>query len=218
MFSTSMMASSTTSPSAITRPAITIVLRVNPNAVSTTTAVTSDSGTAVRLMRAVRQSNRKAIRMTTTNPHPISSAWVRLAIARSTNVAGRKMVGSTSTPVSPGSSSLSAASTLRVTSRVFASGCFSTIRSSPGTPSGGTPPAFGLATMIASPMGGGEPNCTFATSPNRTGALPWNATTVRPRSSGFRTTARCRIASRWFGLSMYPPDSSTVASWAARVI
>ena len=63
MFSTSMMASSTTSPMAMARPARTIVLIVPPSQRSRTTAETSDSGMAVRLMTAVRHSKRKAMRM-----------------------------------------------------------------------------------------------------------------------------------------------------------
>ncbi len=58
MFSTSMIASSTTSPMAITSPAMTIVLSVAPMAVSTSVAAISDSGIAVRLISAVRQSKR----------------------------------------------------------------------------------------------------------------------------------------------------------------
>ena len=58
MFSTSMIASSTTSPIAITRPARTIVLIVAPTQTSTSVAAISDSGIAVRLISAVRQSNR----------------------------------------------------------------------------------------------------------------------------------------------------------------
>ena len=42
MFSTSMIASSTTSPIAITSPAMTIVLSVAPMAVRTSVAATSD--------------------------------------------------------------------------------------------------------------------------------------------------------------------------------
>ena len=61
MFSTSMIASSTTSPIAITRPARTIVLIVVPIARRITPAATSESGMAVRLIRAVRQSKRKPI-------------------------------------------------------------------------------------------------------------------------------------------------------------
>ena len=60
MFSTSMIASSTTSPSAITRPASTIVLSVPPRQCSTSAAASSDSGIAVRLMSAVRQSKRNS--------------------------------------------------------------------------------------------------------------------------------------------------------------
>ena len=53
-----MIASSTTSPMAITSPAITMVLSVAPAAVRTSVAAISDSGIAVRLISAVRQSKR----------------------------------------------------------------------------------------------------------------------------------------------------------------
>ncbi len=204
MFSTSIIASSTTSPSAITSPAITIVLSVKPNAVSSTTAETRDNGIAIKLMSAVRQSKRKITRISTTRAQPMSNASLRLLMARTTNVAGRKILLSTLIPVRPGFSSSSAASTRRVTSSVFPWGCFSTMSNNPGP-----------ASMIASPIGGGEPNCTSATSPMRIGAFPRNATTVLARSSGDSTIARCRMARRWFGLSTKPPDSRTVASPAA---
>ena len=56
MFSISMIASSTTTPTAMTNPARTIVLIVVPRRCSTIAAVMSDSGMATRLINAVRQS------------------------------------------------------------------------------------------------------------------------------------------------------------------
>ena len=56
MFSTSTMASSTMAPSAITKPASTIVLMVAPRAYSTSPAATSDSGMVMTLISADRQS------------------------------------------------------------------------------------------------------------------------------------------------------------------
>ena len=61
MFSTSMMASSTTTPTAITSPASTIVLIVPPVQYSTRAAAISDNGIAVTLTRAVRHWNRKTL-------------------------------------------------------------------------------------------------------------------------------------------------------------
>ena len=58
MFSTSMIASSTTTPMATTSPARTITLMVAPRRSSTITAASSDSGIAIRLMKAVRHTNR----------------------------------------------------------------------------------------------------------------------------------------------------------------
>ena len=65
-----------------------------------------------------------------------------------------------------------AASTSRVTESVFASSCFSTISSRPGP-----------SLMTASPMGGGNPSRTSATSPSVSGAPPRIATGTRRRSS-----------------------------------
>ena len=145
MFSTSMIASSTTSPSAMTRPASTIVLSVAAAQCSTSTAATSDSGMAVRLMSAVRQSNRNSDQ-DDDDQHAADEQRVASGCRsdRSMNVAGRKMVGSISTSVRPGRSASSAASTSRVTSSVLPPGCFSTISSRPGP-----------SLMTASPMGGG---------------------------------------------------------------
>ena len=55
-FSMSMMASSTMSPSAITKPARIMVLIVAPRACSTSPAAISDSGIATTLITAVRHS------------------------------------------------------------------------------------------------------------------------------------------------------------------
>ena len=60
MFSTSMIASSTTAPSAITRPARVIVLMVAPRQYSTSIVATSDSGIVSRLISATRHSNRNS--------------------------------------------------------------------------------------------------------------------------------------------------------------
>ena len=63
---------------------------------------TNESGIAVRLISAVRQSNRNNTRMTTTKMQPIHMACERLSSDRSMNVAGRKIVGSSVTSASPG--------------------------------------------------------------------------------------------------------------------
>ena len=62
------------------------------------------------------------------------------------NVAGRKMVGSMSTPFNPGFRSSMAFSTCLVTSSVLPVGCFSTISSRPSP-----------SLITASPIGGGKP-------------------------------------------------------------
>ena len=111
MFSTSMMASSTTTPTATTRPASTITFTVAPARSSTSSAATRDSGMAIRLMNAVRHSNRKATMIKATSRMPSRIARVRLSIDCSMKVAGRKIVVSTSMPRSPGAISAMASST-----------------------------------------------------------------------------------------------------------
>jgi hypothetical protein len=132
MFSTSMMASSTTTPTEITRPARIIVLIVVARRYSTNPAASSDSGMATALMTAARQSYRNRTRIRITSSEPSSSARLRLPMAASTKVAGRKMVESISMPGRPGRISWSATSTPRVTSRVLPQGSFSTISIRPG--------------------------------------------------------------------------------------
>ena len=117
---------------------------VTPACRRTSAAATSDSGMAVELISAVRQSNRKAARITITSTQPMISDQPRFSSDISMNVAGRKIVESIWTPCSPGFIASRAASTLRVTSSVLPVGCFSTISSSPGT-----------SLMMASPIGGG---------------------------------------------------------------
>ncbi len=196
-----MIASSTTSPMAITSPAMTIVLSVAPIAVSTRVAAISDSGIAVRLITAVRQSKRNVSRITITSTQPIIMASDRLSSDRSMNVAGRKMVGSISTPFKPGFRSSIAFSTFLVTSSVLPVGCFSTIKSRPSP-----------SLITASPIGGGKPILTSATSPSRKGAPLRKATVVLARSSGSSMAARWRTAIRWLGMSMNPPPATAAVS------
>jgi hypothetical protein len=196
MFSTSMMASSTSSPRAITSPARIMVLMVTPARLSTVPAATSDRGMVTALMKATRHSRMKKLRMSTTSRKPSSMALPRLLIAVWMKVAGRKMEVSTSIPVRPGRISASAASTPRVTSRVLPQGSFSTISMSP-TPS----------LMTASPLRWGWlPRTTVATSPSATGLVPFGASMgIWASSRGLMRGRMWRIPSRWLGVSMNPP-------------
>ena len=75
MFSTSMIASSTTTPTAITKPGQDHrVDRRRRAGRAPAPAATSESGIATRLISAVRHSNRKATRTSTTSRQPRSSA------------------------------------------------------------------------------------------------------------------------------------------------
>ena len=153
MFSTSMIASSTTEPKAMAKPAMTMVFTDWPRLTIIRIALSRETGMATALMRALRMSARKASKTRTTMAHPIQSADDKFARATSIKVAGRKIVVSMSMPGRPGLSASRASSTPRVTSSVLPQGYFSTINSNPGLP-----------LMIASPMAGGAPICTFPTS------------------------------------------------------
>ena len=77
----SMIASSTTTPTATANPASTIVLIVDPVRSSTIAAVASDSGMASRLTSAARHWNRNASSTNTTRMQPRSTDRLRLSIA-----------------------------------------------------------------------------------------------------------------------------------------
>ena len=150
-FSTSMMASSTTTPMATTNPASTMTLTVAPAASKIKTAETKESGIAIKLMNAVRHSKRKAMMINATKAMPSSIATRRLSSDCSMNVAGRKIVVSTVIPGNPGCISRIASSTPRVTSTVFAPRYFCTTSSSPG-PSSTTPsPISGPGSITTRP-------------------------------------------------------------------
>ena len=91
MFSMSMIASSTTTPTATPKPARIIVLIVAPSASSTIPAAASDSGIASRLTNAARHWNRNAISTNTTRMQPSTTANARLLIAVWMKVDCRKM-------------------------------------------------------------------------------------------------------------------------------
>ena len=137
------------------------------------------------LMSAVRHSARKKNKTTITRTQPMRSARFRLSSDVSMNVAGRKIRGSTSTPLMAGARLTSASSTPLVTSNVFAPSCFSTISRSPGA-----------LLMTASPMGGGKLSTTRATSPIRIDAPPRSRTTICSRSFAEVTALRCEMANR----------------------
>ena len=70
MFSTSTIASSTSSPMATASPPSVIVLIDMPNHLKTSPVITIDSGIAVSVMNVVRKFSRKRNRMITTRMPP----------------------------------------------------------------------------------------------------------------------------------------------------
>ena len=157
MFSTSMMASSTTTPTAITNPASTMVFIVPPVQYSTRAAAISD-----KRDRHHADQRRPPLEEEDTQHQDDQEASKQQSHGpgcprdSSMKVAGRKMAVSTAIPVRPGSSCFSASSTPRVTSRVLPQGSFSTISMSPGPP-----------LMTASPISCWWSSTTLATSASR---------------------------------------------------
>ena len=194
MFSTSMMASSTTTPMATTSPASTMTLIDASRRSRNQMADISDSGIATRLMIAVRTVNRNAVMMTMTSSIPRSRALVRLSIDWSTNVAGRKIVGSISIPGRPGCMSLRTSSASSVTSFVFAPRDLLTTSSSPSPPS-----------MTASPHSCWLACRTWPMSFMRSSRPPRLATTTSASSSAFEMVWMSWMLSRCVGCSMKPP-------------
>jgi hypothetical protein len=90
-FSTSTIASSTRSPTAMAMPPSVIVLMLAPAARSARNAVASDSGMAVRVIALARRFARNSKTMTTTSTPPSRSARKTLATATSMKSAWRKM-------------------------------------------------------------------------------------------------------------------------------
>ena len=93
MFSTSMTASSTTSPIAIARPPSVIVLSVIPIRSRSTMPARSESGIAVHEMAAVRTSKRKTRRTSTTSTAPRTSEVRMFRVAVLMKLAARKRSG-----------------------------------------------------------------------------------------------------------------------------
>ncbi len=89
MFSTSMIASSTTSPSAITKPPSTMMLSETPCSTSTMIEASSDKGMAVADTNAVRALNKKRNSTATTSAEPMRISRCTLPIEVSMKLAGR---------------------------------------------------------------------------------------------------------------------------------
>ena len=85
MFSTSTMASSTSSPMATASPPSVIVFIDKPNQWNTSPVIKMESGMAVSVMKVVRKFIRKRNRMMTTRIPPSLRASMTFSIARSMN-------------------------------------------------------------------------------------------------------------------------------------
>ena len=139
MFSTSTIASSTSSPIATAIPPRVITLIdssvpvTRPTNLNTSTVSASDSGMAVREMNVVRRFSRNRNRMINTRTAPTTSASPTLNTPRS--MKSRSWYRSVSTSTSGGSvfsTSTSAAFTRSVRSRVSTCGCLVIVRATAG--------------------------------------------------------------------------------------
>ena len=202
MFSTSMTASSTTSPIAIARPPSVIVLSVMPKLFSTMTAASNDRGMARHEIAAVRMSKRNRNSTTMTKTPPSSSASRTLRVATSMKVAGRNSVASSSMPcaASTGRSVASVSSTRFVTSCVLVPNCAEMTKTTPGRPM-----------IVAPPIAGSGASAIVATSDRTTLAAPLVVTTVRPTSAAVTACPSLRKMMRWFGVSRNPAPRTAVA-------
>ena len=93
MFSTSITASSTTTPSATTRPPMLIVFSDSPSISRIQTVASSDSGIDENEISAPRQSRKVASSKITTSTAPMSSEARSRVSARSMKLAGRSSAG-----------------------------------------------------------------------------------------------------------------------------
>ena len=133
MFSTSTIASSTSSPMAMAIPPRVITLIDRSNQSKIRAVVRTESGIAVRVINVVRRLNRNRNRTTMTRTAPSRRASATLAMPRSMKLRCWYIAGSIRTSAGrPGLSSSIARVTSSVSRRVSASGCFSTVSRTPG--------------------------------------------------------------------------------------
>ncbi len=122
MFSTSTIASSTTSPIAMASPPSDIVFKLTPSFTSTMTADSSERGIAASETAAARRLRSIVTRTAITSALPIASVLRKFPSERSTKFAGRCSAGwrVTRSRAKTSRRSARAASTRRVTSTVLA--------------------------------------------------------------------------------------------------
>ena len=191
MFSTSTMASSTSSPIATAIPPRVITLIdssvpvITPMSLNVRTVIASDSGMALREMNVVRTFIRNRNSTISTRTAPTTSASPTLYTPRSMNSrSSYRLVSNTTSAGSDGSTSANAPLTRSVRSRVSVCGCLVTVMATPGCP-----------LMLASPRFTCAPSATRATSLSntaRSGGLPGSGfggglTTISFKSASTRS-------------------------------
>ena len=200
MFSTSTMASSTSSPIATAIPPSVITLMdrcvpvIWPQIRNTSVVITSESGIAVSVMNVVRKFSRNKNRMMTTRTAPITRASPTLKIPRSIKFLSRN--SSELITMSAGrddSASANALARLSVSERVSTCGCFTTVNTTPGRPF-----------TLPSPRLNCGPSTTCATWPSRIERSEWTFTGILRRSSSTCHESGPRRPSTRIGRSVSP--------------
>jgi hypothetical protein len=221
MFSTAMIASSTSAPIAIAMPPRVMVLMLLPSACRTRTAVSSESGSATSVIRLARALKRKATTTSPTIAAPSSRARVVLRVEFSMKTACRKSCLLMCIP--SGSVVCSSSSTLSrraVSSSVFAPGCFWMATITPGSMIGSQ---FGpRRDEEPMPRFSAAPMATVPRSETRTGTPLRRAITVLAMSSVERirpmpsTIASCApsISTPAARFSFVPSSAPTTSSAA----
>ena len=178
IFSTSTMASSTSSPIATAIPpkVITLIESCAPvtwlSTRNTSVVMTSDSGIAVRVMKVVRKFIKNRNRMMSTSTAPMTSASPTLKMPRSIKFLSRNRSELiTMSAGSEDSTLANAAAMSSVKARVSTWGCFTTVKTAPGRP-----------LMLPSPRLNAAPSATRATSSSSTGRRSLSFTGTLRRS------------------------------------
>ena len=193
MFSTSMIASSTTTPMATAKPPRVIVFSATPKARNTITAASNESGIDKNEMNAVRGLRKKSKSTITTNTAPMASELPMWPSAISIKFAGRCRPPCSVMPCLSrvGWKSASALSTRRVTSRVFVPYWLVIANSTPGLPMINASPNFGDAAFT-----------TSATSRMRIASPPLPLMMVEPSTAGSENWPAVSTSSLWLAVSM----------------
>ena len=217
MFSTPIMASSTTTPSATASPPRVMVLMVQPTASTTITAASSARGMETKVTATLRRSRRNRNSTSVMSTAPSSTSRRMPASAFSMKFAGRCSPGYSVTlrERRDGASSASAASTARVTMSVLAPYWLERFSSTPGLPMMRVSPNFGATPSVTVAKSRSRRGVAAAAGAGLAGATPAAGTTAAASAATSSVCPRLSMSTRWLGVSMKPPPRTPVADRTA---